>query len=89
MTTPTPTEVRALRAFLGLSQSQAVARLEGITLRTWQAWEHGTRNCPVAKWHYIRQALGESVGNPSGRTGSNGAENGGDVKPIDRPKDGA
>jgi len=57
MTAPQPSEVRALRASLGLSQSQVVARLPGITLRTWQAWEHGTRNCPLAKWHYVCQVL--------------------------------
>lgn len=89
MKAPTPAEVRALRTSLGLSQSQAVAKLDGISLRTWQAWEHGTRNCPVAKWHYIRQALGESVGNPHARIGQDMPESAHGLGPMDTVKRGA
>lgn len=59
MTSPTASEVRALRASLDLSQSEIVARLpHGITLRTWQAWEQGERQCPAYAWAYVRAQLG-------------------------------
>ena len=59
MSGPTAAEVRELRASLGLSQSAIVARLpHGITLRAWQAWEQGERQCPPYAWAYIRAQLG-------------------------------
>ena len=55
---PTPTDLRALRAALGLSQSRLVARLPHITLRAWQSWEQGERRCPAYAWAYARAQLG-------------------------------
>jgi DNA-binding transcriptional regulator YiaG len=57
MTSPTASEVRNLRASLGLSQPAMVARLPGVTLRAWRAWEHGARNCPPIKWAWITGQL--------------------------------
>lgn len=60
---PSPTEIRATRESLGLSQWQA-GELVGCaisvgahgqkTCRAWRAWESGVRNMPGAKWELFQ-----------------------------------
>jgi DNA-binding transcriptional regulator YiaG len=45
----TPTEIRAARKSVKLTQRQA-AELISAKERTWQDWERGRRNMPAAKW---------------------------------------
>ena len=42
-------EVKALRNFFGLTQSEAAA-LVHVQLRAWQWWESGQRKMPVGLW---------------------------------------
>ena len=59
MPSPTPEEIRELRAALGLTQVQA-GELVGCSIqataagrkdcKTWRAWESGARVMPSAKW---------------------------------------
>lgn len=46
---PVPDDVRAARVAASLTQSQA-GSLIGAAMRTFQDWESGARNMPVAKW---------------------------------------
>ena len=48
-TYPTPSDLKACRITAGLTQTEAGA-LVGAALRTWQSWEAGDRNIPIAKW---------------------------------------
>lgn len=44
-----PNKIKEARESAGLTQTQA-AELIGAKLRTWQDWEYGKRNMPLAKW---------------------------------------
>lgn len=46
---PSPSEIKDLRNFFGLTQSEA-AFLVHVQLRAWQWWESGNRNMPVGLW---------------------------------------
>lgn len=52
--TPTPEQVRAHRASLGVSQTAYGARLCGVALRTVQDWESGRRTMPAPLWCLAR-----------------------------------
>lgn len=49
----TPTQIRAWRESVGLSQ-QAVARRLPCGARTWQHWEAGTREPPTFLYRALR-----------------------------------
>jgi len=49
MNNPTPKKIKAARKKAGLTQTEA-AELIGAAMRTWQDWESGARNMPIAKW---------------------------------------
>jgi len=46
---PTPERIRAARRTAGDSQYTAADRVH-VRLRTWQAWEYGTRQMSAAAW---------------------------------------
>lgn len=46
---PVPEQIRQARESAGLTQAEAGA-LIGAPLRSWQDWEYGRRNMPIAKW---------------------------------------
>lgn len=46
---PSREEITQARHAAGLSQSQAAALVHS-TLRSWQHWESGSRNMPLAHW---------------------------------------
>ena len=47
---PTPAEILAIRQAAGLTQEQAAFRVYATSYRTWQDWERGVRQMPVAIW---------------------------------------
>lgn len=47
---PTPAQVLAMRQAASLTQGQAAARVYASSYRTWQDWERGVRQMPVAIW---------------------------------------
>ena len=53
---PTPTEVRALRASIGLSQLKLAALL-GVSERTWERWETGLTVCAPVTWRGVVATL--------------------------------
>jgi DNA-binding transcriptional regulator YiaG len=53
---PEPAEIVAARKAAGLTQT-AAASLVHADVRTWQAWEGGTRQMPAAKWELFRLKL--------------------------------
>lgn len=56
LTQPTPADVKALRAHLGLTQ-HAFADLAHSKYRTVQDWEAGKRDMPLAVWElYLLKA---------------------------------
>jgi DNA-binding transcriptional regulator YiaG len=44
-----PQKIKQARQKLGLTQPEA-ASVIGAAKRTWQDWESGARNMPMAKW---------------------------------------
>lgn len=56
MTGPTPSEVRALRASVGLSQLRLAALL-GVSERTWERWETGITPCAPVTWRGVVATL--------------------------------
>ena len=46
---PPPDEIKALRTFFGLTQSEAATQVH-VQLRAWQWWESGQRKMPVGLW---------------------------------------
>lgn len=63
---PTPAQVRELRAVLDHTQEQAAAFVRSST-RTWQAWEGGQNPMPLAMWELWHLKVGRPVrqANPS------------------------
>jgi len=57
MQPPTPTEVRAVRLGLGLSQAEAAAIVHH-KLRAWQKWEGGESAMHPALWELFRIKTG-------------------------------
>ena len=56
LTQPTPADVKALRAFLGMTQ-EAFATMSHSKYRTVQDWEAGKRDMPLAVWElYLLKA---------------------------------
>jgi DNA (cytosine-5)-methyltransferase 1 len=55
---PTPERIRAARSESGHSQSAAAAVVH-VKLRTWQAWEYGTRQMPMAAWELYQIKTGK------------------------------
>jgi transcriptional regulator with XRE-family HTH domain len=53
---PTPSEVRALRASVGLSQLKLAALL-GVSERTWERWETGLTECAPVTWRGVVATL--------------------------------
>lgn len=47
---PTPAEILAIRQAAGLTQEQAAHRVYATSYRTWQDWERGVRQMPMAIW---------------------------------------
>jgi hypothetical protein len=50
---PTPTEIRAARILLGVSQAKAAFMVHS-TCRAWQQWEAGDRKMHPAFWELFR-----------------------------------
>ena len=46
---PSPNEIKDLRNFFGLTQSEAASQVH-VQLRAWQWWEAGQRKMPVGLW---------------------------------------
>ena len=46
---PPPDEIKDLRNFFGLTQSEAASQVH-VQLRAWQWWESGQRKMPVGLW---------------------------------------
>lgn len=53
-----PREIKKARLKLGLTQKQA-GEVVGAKRRTWQDWELGNRNMPIAKWELFRIKTGD------------------------------
>ena len=53
-----PIEIKKARLKLGLTQKQA-GEVVRAKRRTWQDWELGNRNMPIAKWELFRIKTGE------------------------------
>lgn len=65
-TTPTPDAIRAARVAAGLTQAKA-ANLVYAGLRTWNRWESGQQDMPLAEWdlfqlRVMRQAIVPGTG---------------------------
>ena len=54
---PTPSDIRAARQSLGLSQSEA-ARLCLVSTRAWIKWESGERAVSAPAWALFRLVTG-------------------------------
>ena len=52
-----PIEIKKARLKLGFTQKQA-GEVVGAKRRTWQDWELGNRNMPIAKWELFRIKTG-------------------------------
>jgi len=52
MNSPSPEELRALRTWAGLTQSQCAAFVY-VTLGCYQKWEQGDRAMPAASWELM------------------------------------
>ena len=55
MTYPVPSEIRAWRESVGLTQAQAAA-LIGYTARAWENWEQGVRPMRLALFDLARRS---------------------------------
>jgi DNA-binding transcriptional regulator YiaG len=62
---PTPEEVRALRAAVGLSQV-AMAAAAYVSLNGYQKWEQGERPIPMATWELLKLRAGQLKVRPLG-----------------------
>jgi DNA-binding transcriptional regulator YiaG len=47
----------AMRILFGLTQSEAAAKVPGLSVRTWQDWESGRSEPPVWAQHLIVERL--------------------------------
>ena len=54
---PTPAELRAIRARLGLTQARA-AELASVSTRAWIKYESGERSIPRPTWELFRIRAG-------------------------------
>ena len=48
--TPKPEEIRAARAAAGLKQAEAAELVHAGSYRSWQNWELGSSEIPLAEW---------------------------------------
>jgi DNA-binding transcriptional regulator YiaG len=55
-----PQKIKKARHKLGLTQPEA-ASVIGAATRTWQDWEAGARNMPLAKWELFVLKTGLDV----------------------------
>jgi DNA-binding transcriptional regulator YiaG len=54
---PLPTDIAVARKATGLTQSQAADAM-GVSRTSWQSWESGRANMPLAAWALWQLAMG-------------------------------
>jgi len=63
---PPPTVIGRTRSHLGMTQREA-GLVVSVSERTWQDWERGVAEMPVAAWELLLARIGALTFNPAQR----------------------